>query len=148
MRTPIIAFVLFAFMLTAISGCALGRKEWPSAQSGEDAFSLKLIEGVRQDQCLLLEMQVEGAVNRLWRASVQYEAVGSEPGQGCDGCPFVARNAVHFMRGQSGFNLDGRNLKLSICGLEPGVEYRFRVSGKNELPTMPMTYSDVYVASP
>lgn len=148
MRKQIVIIILLLFGLAVMSGCALGRKEWPTAQASEDTFTLSLMEGVRQDNCLVLQVAVKGAAQRLWRASVLYEAVGSGEGQGCSGCPFVPREAVHFTRDQKGFGMQGSILKLSICGLEPGTEYRFRVSGKSELPTMPLQYTDVYVAAP
>ena len=148
MRKHLVIIPLLFFGLAVMSGCALGRKEWPSANKSEDSFSLSLIEGVRQEGCLMLQVAVKGAVHRLWRASVLYEAVGSDEGQGCAGCPFVPREAVHFTRDQEGFVMQGNILKLSICGLEPGTEYRFRVSGKSELSTMPLQYTDVYEAAP
>lgn len=144
----IIISLLFAVGLALLSGCALGRKDWPSATESEDRFSLRVVEGVRQDNCLLLTVTVKGASNRLLRASILYESVGDGEGQGCSGCPFVPREAVHFTRGQDGFDLQNGILSLSLCGLNPGVEYRFRVSGKNELPSMPMTYSEVWTSAP
>lgn len=148
MRPLITIIALLLFIQATLLGCALGKKEWPSAQQSEDSFSLELIKGVRQDNCLLLEISVKGAAHRLWRASIQFEAVGGDNGDGCTGCPFVPRDAVHFTRNQKGFVLEGNNLKLSICNLEAGKEYRFRVSGKSELPTNPLVYTDVFVASP
>ncbi|NDV19137.1 hypothetical protein GO013_06860 [Pseudodesulfovibrio sp. JC047] len=148
MRTIFVRTLVLVSVLTIVSGCALGRKEWPASVNSEDAFGLKLMDGVRQDECLLLQIAVTGATHRLWRASVQYEAVGTAPGQGCEGCPFVPRNAVHFTRDQDGFNLKGQTLQLSICGLEPGIEYRFRVAGKSELSVMPIEYTDVFQAVP
>ena len=148
MRKSVAAITLLLFALAVLAGCALGRKEWPEASRSEDRFTLKLMDGERIDDCLSLQVAVSGSVERLWRASVLYEPVGDEEGQGCVGCPFVPREAQHFIRGQQGFNLDGNVLSLGICGLEPGVEYRFRVSGKSEIPTMVMQYTDVYMAEP
>ena len=136
------------FLLQVILGCAMGRKEWPAAQKSEDRFSLKLMEGIRQDNCLLLNIAVNGSAHRLWRVSIQYETVGTEEGQGCSGCPFVPREVKEFTRESSEFNLHGSVLKLSLCGLEPGVEYRFRVVGTSELPAMPLESTDVYQALP
>lgn len=148
MRQRVVPIILFLFVFCLVSGCALGKKEWPSAVKSEDAFTLELMEGVRQDTCLLLQVEVKGAAHRLWRASVQLEAVGGDDGEGCIGCPFVPRNVVHFARGDKGFDLEGNVLKLSICTLNPDKEYRFRVVGKSELSTSSLVYTDVYVASP
>ncbi|WP_319584808.1 hypothetical protein [uncultured Pseudodesulfovibrio sp.] len=148
MRKSLATTILLLFALAVLAGCALGRKQWPEASRNEDRFTLKLMDGERIDDCLVVQVGVSGAVDRLWRASVLYEAVGDEEGQGCVGCPFVPRAVQHFTRGQQGFDLEGKVLKLSICGLEPGVEYRFQVSGKSEIPTMSMQYTDVYMAEP
>lgn len=148
MRKPVVVTTLLLFALALLAGCALGRKQWPEASRSEDRFTLKLMEGERIDDCLVLQVAVSGAVERLWRASVLYESVGDEEGQGCIGCPFVPREAQHFSRDQEGFDLQGNVLRLSICGLEPGVEYRLQVSGKSEIPTMAMQYTDVYMAEP
>jgi hypothetical protein len=148
MRKSVVSTTLLLLALVVLSGCALGRKQWPEAARSEDRFTLKLMEGERIDDCLVLQVAVSGSVERLWRASVLYEAVGDEEGQGCIGCPFVPRAARHFTRDQDGFDLQGNVLNLSICGLEPGVEYRFQVSGKSEIPTMRMQYTDVYMAEP
>ncbi|MBG0789962.1 MAG: hypothetical protein H0S80_05615 [Desulfovibrionaceae bacterium] len=143
-------FIAAAFLplCLMVAGCAMGKKEWPSVQQSEDRFTLKLVEGVRRDNCLLLDVAVNGAANRLWRVSIQYEAVGTEEGQGCSGCPFVPREAKEFTRERRDFNLQDSILKLSLCGLEPGVEYRFRVVGTSELPAMPLESTDVYESLP
>ncbi|MGL1862354.1 MAG: fibronectin type III domain-containing protein [Pseudodesulfovibrio sp.] len=143
--SAICALLLFAQF--ALFGCALGKKEWPSAQESQDSFDLELIIGERNENCLVLEIAVAGAVDRLYRASIQYEIVGGDSG-GCDGCPFVPRDAVHFTRNQKEFLMNGNNLTLSLCDLEPGTEYRFRVAGKSELPTTPLVYTDVFVTTP
>lgn len=148
MRRTVVLFLLLSFAPAALFGCALGREKWPSAVRSEDDFALSVAKAARQDGCLSVQVMVQGATNRLWRASLLYEPIGSGDGQGCEGCPFVPREASHFTRGQEGFNLDGNVLNLGMCGLEPGVEYRFRVSGKSELPSMPLRYTDVYVAEP
>ena len=96
------------------------------------------MDGVRQGDCLLFQVAVNAATQRLWRVTIQYEAVGTGEGQGCSGCPFVPRAVKEFTRENSEFNLHGSVLNLSLCGLEPGVEYRFRVVGTSELPAMPL----------
>lgn len=141
-----VIFALTAFLFV-VAGCALGKKEWPEARSSDDTFSLELMVGERKDNCLLLEVGVTGAVDRLYRASIQYERVGGEGG-GCEGCPFVPRDAKHVTRDQSEFVMNGNTLTLSMCTLESDVEYRFRVVGKSELPTSPLVYTDVFVTTP
>ncbi|MEF2229556.1 MAG: hypothetical protein V3571_01380 [Pseudodesulfovibrio sp.] len=135
---PLLLAALLAF------GCALGKKEWPIAQESEDTFSLAVAVAERRDDCLLLDVMVSGAVERMYRASIEYESVGDELG-GCPGCPFVPRHARHFTRGSGDFRLDGRRLSISLCGLDSAKTYRFRVAGKSELPAAPMVYTDVYI---
>lgn len=134
-------------LLLFVSGCALGKKGWPEAEESQDAFSIKVISAERKDKCLMLVLNVTGAAEKLYRASIQYEQVGTVDG-GCIECPFVPRSAYHITRELSDFVLENNTLTLSMCGLESGMEYRFRVAGKNELPAMPLVFTKVYVASP
>ncbi|WP_285904902.1 hypothetical protein [Pseudodesulfovibrio pelocollis] len=138
---------LLVLALPALTGCVLGIKEWPQPVKAEDAFSLEVVAAKRTDTCLLLTLSVGGSAERLYRASIQYEAVGDSDGQGCEGCPFVPRKAEHFTREQSAFDLHGSTLKLSLCGLDPQTRYRFRVAGKNDLPALPIVYTEVFVTT-
>lgn len=147
MRKQSLNFIVIIAALCLLVGCALGKKEWPEAQAGEDAFSLKLIKAERKEQCLLLEVAINGAAHRLYRASIQYEIVGGEDGEGCLGCPFVPRDSVHFTRDQREFMLASKVLKMSLCDLDPSKEYRFRVAGKSELSASPLVYTDVYITT-
>lgn len=147
MRKTVIFSVLLTLVVAGLFGCALGKKEWPEAQESEDRFLIKLLAGDRQNECLTLDVAVTGATHRLYRATIQYEIAGGLGG-GCEGCPFVPREAVHFTRNSEDFVMNGNKLTLSMCSLEPGNEYRFRVAGKSELPTSPLVYTDVYVTTP
>lgn len=148
MRCSFFTFALLFCALLGLSACALGKKEWPAPQSSQDRFSLELVVGERQNECLHLEIVVSGAVDRLYRASIQYETVGPADGEGCAGCPFVPREAIHFTRGQPSFALSGDSLKLDLCSLAPDKQYRFRVAGKSELPASPLVYTDVFITTP
>jgi len=128
-----------------VSGCALGKKEWPEPQRREDDFSLQVAAAEKRDDCLLLELMVVGAKERLYRVSIEYEVVGDGDGEGCIGCPFVPRSAKHITRDSSEFRLEGRSLSISLCGLDPNKVYRFRVTGQSELPTVPLVHTAVYI---
>lgn len=141
------AAALLLLCAAVFTGCALGKKEWPHPVESEDTFSLEVMAAKRTDTCLLLTLAVGGAAGRLYRASIQYEPVGDGDGAGCDGCPFVPRQAEHYTRDQSAFDLQGSTLKLSLCGLDPQTSYRFRVAGKNDLPAIPIVYTDVFVTT-
>ena len=139
--------ILITLLALALSACTMGKKNWPRAEESEDAFELKVLSAERKDKCLMLQLNITGAVDRLYRASIQYEEVGGENG-GCIDCPFVPRNAQHLTRNNQDFILDGNTLSLGMCALEPGVEYRFRVAVKSELPGTPLVFTKVYVAEP
>ena len=143
-----LSFALTFLLITLlVSGCALGKKEWPNPQQSEDAFTLEVLVAERTDDCLLLKLAVSGDVERLYRASIEYEVVGDGEGEGCQGCPFVPRGAKHVARSNSEFDLKGNTLTLNLCGLDPQKTYRFRVSGKSELPTIPLVYTNIYVTT-
>jgi len=138
-----------SFLLIALlaSGCALGKKEWPNPQESEDTFTLAILAAERTDECLLLKLAVSGAVERLYRASIEYEVVGDGDGEGCQGCPFVPREAKHVARNSSEFDLKGHTLTLNLCGLNPQKIYRFRVAGKSELSASSLVYTNIYVTT-
>lgn len=143
----LMVFTLSTFVFMA--GCAIGHKEWPSPDTGEDVFGLSLVKGQRQDgTCLYLELRVTGARERLSFVNLQLEPVGLEPGMGCPDCPFMPRQGVRISRGEAGFSMDGGILRLSHCGLDPETEYRFRVVGVNELSNLALVSTDIYVATP
>ncbi|QJB57719.1 hypothetical protein [Pseudodesulfovibrio sp. zrk46] len=141
-----ITIIIPLILLFFFSGCALGKKEWPSAVESEDTFTLKLMATAVQNNCIFMKVVVDGASHRLYRATIQYEYVGD--GGGCVGCPFVPRDVVHFTRNQTEFDMSGNTLSLSLCGIDQDKEYRFRVAGKSELPASPIEYTDVYVTTP
>jgi len=148
MIRPLFFRYMLVVVLVALAGCALGKKEWPAAQKSEDAFNLELTLADRQARCLMVNVAVSGAIERLYSASIQYEVVGDGEGEGCIGCPFIPRDAVHFTRHEKGFYLQGNKLKLSFCGFDPEKEYRFRIAGKSELSTAPLVYTDIFIATP
>ncbi|WP_147821440.1 hypothetical protein [Salidesulfovibrio onnuriiensis] len=144
----ILTLILVSLLLFT-AGCAIGYKEWPKADKGEDSFGLSLLKGQRQDgTCLYLEFHVSGARDRLSFVHLQLEPVGDGPGQGCPECPFMPRQGVRLSRGEAGFTMTNSVLQLSYCGLDPEVEYRFRVVGVNELSSLGLVSTDIYVATP
>lgn len=137
---------LFLVVAVFFTGCALGKKEWPSAVKSEDRFNLVILSAARTDECLSVTVAVSGAAHRLYRASILYEQVGG-PGGGCEECPFVPRKSKHVVRGQSEFSLQNNTLELGLCNLSPEHNYRFRIAGKSELSTSPIVYTEVYVTT-
>lgn len=142
---PLVILTLFAALL---AGCALGNKAWPNPVKEQDRFSILVVSGERSGPCLTIVVRVVGAMHRFSEAGVQLEPVGSLEGQGCNGCPFMPRSAEFIKRGDQNFQISGDTVTLSICTLDEGVEYRFRVIGKNELNDMGSTFTNVYVAEP
>lgn len=138
--------LLVAFLVT---GCAIGNKEWPSPNKGEDRFELTLLRGERRDRtCLYLEFHVSGARDRLSFVNLQLEPVGDGPGKGCPECPFMPRQGVRISRGEAGFVMTGSVLQLSYCDLEPDTDYRFRIVGMNEISNLEPVRTHIYEATP
>ena len=142
----LVRLIVCTLMAVALSGCALGKKEWPTAVKEDERFGMTVVSASRHDQCLSVVVQVSGAKDLLYRASLQFESVGE--GGGCPGCPFVPRDAIHVVRGQESFSLQDEFLSLELCELQPGIEYRFRIAGKSELANIPLVYTDTYAALP
>lgn len=147
MRTTVQLFVII-LLVSIVSGCALGQKEWPSAVRSEDTFAIRVTTADRQAQCLSLTIAISGAVSRLYRASIQYEPVGDEGGDGCVGCPFVPREAEHYLKEDGVLAINNNQFTLSFCGFEPDKEYRFRVAAESELPSAPLVYTDIFATQP
>lgn len=145
-RQHVITILLMALLL--LSGCTLGMKDWPRPVDKQDTFSLSLAKGERKDKCLVLSLKVRGAVDKLSHVTIQYEMVGDAPGSGCPGCPFMPREAIRISPGDANYNLNGDVLDLTMCELEAGREYRFRIIGVNALTSLPPVATDVFVATP
>lgn len=143
-----IYLLALVFLFVSVGGCALGKKEWPSPVEAEDTFSISLVRGIREDNCLRLNLQVDGEAKRLSHVIIQYESVDDGPDSGCPGCPFMPRQGVRLEAGDSSFQQVGNTLRLSLCGLKTGVGYRFRVVAYNELKSLRPVSTDVFAADP
>ncbi len=137
--------ILAAFLLTA-TGC--GVKIWPAPQKSDDLFTFTSVEGRRVGECLKVVVKVDGAYKNVDNLSLQFQADGSGPGEGCPTCPFFPAIRKDFVPGSEGIQSDGPTFVFSQCGLDPAKSYRWRVVGRNVYDSLGVVISDVYTAVP
>lgn len=130
----------------AVSGC--GVKVWPSPNKREDSFSFKSVNGTRSGGCLTVMVKVSGANQNIADLSLQYQAEGDGPGEGCPTCPFFPANHQEFIPGTDGMQSNGTVYTFSSCGLNPKKSYSWRVVGHNVFDTLGIVVSDVFTAVP
>ncbi len=135
-------FILVIFSSMLISGCGL--KKWPEPQKSEDSFSWGSIEAERHDNCLFIDIDVQGASGNIDHILVLLEPVGDKFGEGCPGCPFKAKRSVRFDHGSPGFKQVDSRVRLAVCGLEFDELYRWKVVGYNVYRAFRPVSSSVY----
>lgn len=132
---------LFAALAAAVALCALvagcGKKAWPTPEDTEHVFSFAGLAGENRGGCLVVEGRVEGAWDDLDAVYLEYGA------NECDGCPFVPERSFEYRRGDADFFLEQGLFRVTRCGLEPGVSYRWRLTGVNVLGAVKDVTTDV-----
>ncbi|NDV24516.1 hypothetical protein [Desulfovibrio sp. JC022] len=141
-----ILLAVLALMLLTTAGC--GVKLWPAPQQSEDVFTFASVEGRRVGECLKVVVKVDGAFKNVDNLSLQFQADGSGPGEGCPTCPFFPAIRKEFTPGSEGIQSDGSTFVFSECGLNPAKSYRWRVVGRNVYDALGIVISDVYTAAP
>ncbi|MBN2141360.1 MAG: hypothetical protein PHV85_09790 [Desulfovibrionaceae bacterium] len=131
-----------------LGGCQLGKKTWPRPQKSEDRFSFGTIRAGRDQGCLLIEIEIQGAAQNIALVSVLFESVGRDPGDGCPTCPFIPRQATSYSPGRAGFVLSGNTLRITHCGLTPGKTYRWKVTAANVYPVLGVVETGVFELAP
>lgn len=137
---------LLVVTLLAVNGC--GVKMWPSPQNNEDTFSFASVTGRRTGECLKVVVKVNGAFKNIDNFSLQFQADGNGPGEGCPTCPFFPAIRKQFTPGSEGIQSDGSTFVFSQCGLDPEKSYRYRVVGRNAYEALGVVISDVYIVTP
>lgn len=137
---------VLALTLLATAGC--GVKMWPAPSESEDSFTLSSVEGRRVGECLKVIVKVDGAYTNVDNLSLQFQAEGSGPGEGCPTCPFFPAIRKEFTPGSEGIQSEGSTFVFSECGLDPAKSYRWRVVGRNVYDALGVVISDVYTAAP
>ncbi|WP_027179249.1 hypothetical protein [Maridesulfovibrio bastinii] len=130
----------------ALSGC--GVKIWPSPVKSEDIFKIASVNGTRSGSCLTVTVKLSGAYQNLANISMQYQADGDGPGEGCPTCPFFPANRENYIPGSSNISSDGAILSFTECGLDPQKSYRWRIVASNVYDTLGLAISDVFTAAP
>jgi hypothetical protein len=136
---------VLAVVMLAATGC--GVRGWPSPQNSEDIFSFESVVGRRTGECLKVVVKVDGAYKNVEALSLQYQADGDGPGEGCPTCPFFPANRKEYTPGSEGIQSDGSTFVFSECGLNPEKSYRFRVVGRNSYEVLGLVISDVYLVT-
>lgn len=144
-KKKVVLAILVAFLMTA-TGC--GVKIWPAPKKSDDFYSFASIEGRRVGECLKVVVRVDGAYKNVDTLSLQFQADGSGPGEGCPTCPFFPAIRKDFVPGSEGIQSDGPTFVFSECGLDPAKSYRWRVVGRNVYDTLGVVISNVYTAAP
>lgn len=137
---------VLAVLLLASTGC--GVKVWPAPQKSDDLFTFASVEGRRVGECLKVVVKVDGSYQNVDNLSLQFQADGSGPGEGCPTCPFFPAIRKEFVPGSEGIQSDGPTFVFSECGLDPSKSYRWRVVARNVYDTLGVVISDVYTAAP
>lgn len=138
--------LLLSVFCMVCSACTLGYKAWPEPVEKEDTFSWRLVTAERKDGCLIIEGRLQGAYQRLDFVTVQLEPL--VPGAGCVECPFTPRKILDMRRGDQGYSEIGPYVRLTVCGLERDLTYKFRIVGHNSLRSIPERKSGVLIAEP
>lgn len=94
---------VLALMLLATAGC--GVKMWLAPQQSEDLYTFASVEGRRVGECLKVVVKVDGAYKNVDNLSLQFQADGSGPGEGCPTCPFFPAIRKDFTPVPKVFNL-------------------------------------------
>lgn len=142
-RAAVLAMLISSLTLT---GC--GVKVWPSPIKSQDTFKFAAVNGTRNGGCLTVNINVSGKYQNVESLSLQFQAEGDGPGEGCPTCPFFPANRVSFTPGSDNVNSDENILTISECGLDPMKSYRWRVIGQNVYDTLGIIISDVFTAAP
>ncbi|WP_320169794.1 hypothetical protein [Maridesulfovibrio sp.] len=148
MKYPVKRYILpvLLVLLLAVSGC--GVSIWPSPRKSDDVFSFVSVEGKRVGECIKVIVKVDGAYQNVENLSLQFQADGSGPGEGCPSCPFFPAIRKDFVPGSEGIQSDGPTFVFSECGLDPSKSYRWRVVARNAYDALGVVISDVYTAIP
>ena len=125
---PLIASAL---ALALLASCTLGVKKWPAPQRSQDSFELGETQLIRQGACMDIQTTIQGAAGNLGAVDVQLEAIGDGPDQGCADCPFKPRRVEVIGRGDPRLTRTGGLVHIQLCGLDPTLAYRVRLSAAN-----------------
>lgn len=140
------ALILLCFLLCAIlttSGC--GKKVWPEPRTAEESFSWHNATARLEAGCLEVQSTLKGNIQNLDSVIVEYEPLGEQGG--CLSCPFQARGWQELTIASPQLKRQGSRLEMAVCGLDPSLEYRWRLVGRNIHPLIDNAVSALGVAT-
>lgn len=135
-RTALLLAILLG-LLALCSGC--GKKAWPTAQTGEDAFGLESVLARKADGCLEVEARLSGAAQNLQSVVLILEALDTP----CPGCPFQPTRSIELPLSSPQVRLQGNVLRLSFCGIDPQKAHRLKLEAANVYAGIAPVRSDV-----
>lgn len=139
--------VVPAVLLLCLAATGCGVKVWPSPNAGEDKFGFESVNGTRSGNCLTVAVKVSGAYQNVDNLSLQFQAEGDGPGEGCPTCPFFPAVRQNYTPGTDAMKSEGPVFTFSGCGLDPEKNYRWRVVGRNVYDALGVVISEVYTST-
>ncbi len=122
-----IALLAVVISSLAVSGC--GKKSWPEPRSVKERFGWSSVQALREGACLKITARMSGQWGNL--EEVALELSPTQEAGACANCPFHPSQRVVLRPGDPGLSLDGPELALEYCQLNPEILYRYRLVGKN-----------------
>lgn len=123
-RSALVLSVLLA--ITAFC-CGCGKKAWPTAQTGQDAFGLESVQARKAGGCLQVEARLSGAAQNLQSVVLILEALDAP----CPGCPFQPTRSVELPLSAPQIRLQGNTLRLSFCDIDSQKAHRLKLEAAN-----------------
>lgn len=134
--------ILLSLVFFLQTGC--GKKMWPEPDSEADRFAWEEVKGTRDNGCLRITGQIKGAYHNLAKLELELETTSKD--QLCPSCPFKPDSQVSFPVSSSQVTHKGPEIELVYCGLNPKMQYRWRLQGVNIFMDFARVPSKVHLA--
>ncbi len=142
LQSPKLLLVLLCALLLLglnlfLPGC--GKKEWPSPVMEEERFSWSQIEAARDNSCLVIHGELQGAVRNLRQVVLQLEMQEVL----CPGCPFQVDQRQVYPPGDPALSRQDSRITITHCPVSPDHAVRIRLVGMNIYPQIQETLSEI-----
>lgn len=139
---------VLALLALAAALTACGMRQWPVPKASEDRFRIRSVNAQRAQNCLIVDCELAGAWQNFAEVHLLIEAVGTEPGDGCEQCPFTPRIVRRFGPAAPGLRQDMNRVVITACDLDPKKTYRLQVVASNVYPALERVKSELALAPP